>query len=82
MDLGDGRRGQRRPVELLEEGVDALGQLGELRGGVDDLGALLGQCGGLGRGAVVDGDVVTGVQQAGDELGTHPAGTDPTDLQI
>jgi hypothetical protein len=53
--------------------------IGELRGGVDELGALLDQRLRLGPGAVVNRHVVTGVQQAFDERVAHASGADPPD---
>ena len=55
--------------------------IGELRGGVDELGAPLGQRLRLGPGAVVDRHVVTGVQQAFDQRVAHASGADPPDAR-
>src|SRR4029077_10929064 len=53
--------------------------IGELCGGVDELGAPLGQRLRLGPGAVVHRHVVTGVQQAFNHRVTHASGADPPD---
>src|SRR5262249_16263423 len=54
----------------------------ELEEVVDHLAADLGQRLGLGAGAVPDGKVVTGLEQALGHGITHPAHADPTDLLL